>query len=144
MDWMSCMLLKKVLKPMSSNANHHVKHTTTNTIKCTLSQPINKNTTGIHTQSLCISMYVAWTQTWSCKYFNTTLTNSISLGSNSQNTKLKKQTNKKSSCFSFLQWLHLAQWGPTQFEGRMVAVCSLQFWKCPHLKPTACLFSELV
>lgn len=45
---------------------------TTNTIKCTLSQPINKNTTGIHTQGLCISMFVARAQTWSCKILQST------------------------------------------------------------------------
>lgn len=127
-------VFKKVLKSsMSYNATCHVKHTTTTTttttnkIECTLSQPINKNTTGIHTY-LCISMYAACAQTWSRKmYLNPpTLTNLISLGPNSQNIKLKLKT-KKCSGFAFLQQFHLAQCDPTQFEGRMVAVCSLQF-----------------
>lgn len=80
---------------MSPNAICHVEHTTTTTtttnkIECTLSQPINKNTTGIHKQSLFISMYVACALTWSCKYLNPpTLTNPMSLGPSSQNIKSK-------------------------------------------------------
>ncbi len=47
-------VFKKVLKSsMSPNAVRHVRHTTkttTNIIKCTLSQPINKHITGTHTR----------------------------------------------------------------------------------------------
>lgn len=126
-------VFKKVLKSsMSPNAVRHVRHTTatTNIIKCTLSQPINRNTTGIHTQGLCISMYVACAQTWSCKYLNPpTLTNLISLGPKQPKykTQIKNKEILQFFFLSFLQWFHLAQCDPTQFEGRMVAVCSLQF-----------------
>lgn len=78
---------------------------TINKIKCTLSQSINKNTTGIHTQGLCMSMYVSCAQTWTCKYLTHTHKPHIT----TYKTEIK---NKEIFLFFIFAQFHLAQCDP--------------------------------